>query len=318
MPALRIATRGSALALIQARMVAERIQALGRDVELVTVKTLGDRVTDRSLSTIGGDGVFVKELEARLLDGSVEVAVHSVKDMPTDPRPALAEAAVLERDDPRDVLVSGGEACASIAALPPGAVVGTSSLRRRALLKLVRPDVDVRDIRGNVETRVRKVLEGEYAAAVLSLAGLRRAGLLDRLTGAAALPIEEMVPAPGQGAICAQCRVDDDATRSLLAQIDHAPTRASVTIERALLRRMGGGCLVPIGAHATVDASGRYALTAIVAATDGAACVRKTAAGLLSDAVPATLAGERLADEMLEAGGRALVERYRAALARER
>lgn len=162
------------------------------------------------------------------------------------------------------------------------------------------------------------MLEGEYAAAVLALAGLRRAGLLDRLTGAAALPIEEMVPAPGQGAICAQCRSDDDATRSLLAQIDHAPTRASVTIERALLRRMGGGCLVPIGAHATVDASGRYALTAIVAATDGAACVRKTAAGLLSDAVPATLAGERLADEMLEAGGRALVERFRAALARER
>ena len=318
MRTLRIATRGSALALVQARMVADQIERQGCAVELVTVKTLGDRVTDRSLVAIGGDGVFVKELESRLTDGSADIAVHSLKDLPTDTPPGLRNAAILEREDARDVLVSADNRYPSIRALPSGAIVGTSSLRRRAQLKLIRPDLDVRDIRGNVETRVRKVLDGAFDAAVLALAGMLRAALLERVAGGSPLDLSDMVPAPGQGAICAQCRDDDAPTAALLAAIDHAPTRGSVSMERALLRRMGGGCLVPIGAHATVDAAGKYTLIGIIAATDGSAGVRKTATGSISHAVPAEAAGEMLADEMLAAGGRALVERFRAALARER
>ncbi len=317
MPLIRIATRTSALAVIQARMVADRIAAYGHDVELVRLSTLGDRVTDRSLSAIGGDGVFVKELERSVLDGRADIAVHSLKDLPTETDPRLCNAAILERDDPRDVLVSAENRYQSIAALPHEAVIGTSSLRRRALLLAARPDLDVRDIRGNVETRLRKVLDGGYDAAVLALAGLRRAGLLSLVGGGTPLSIEQMVPAPGQGAICAQCRSDDDAMRALLARLDHAPTAAAVTIERAVLRVMGGGCLVPVGVHATVDGQ-RYAVTAVVASLDGATRVHKTAAGELSDAVPASLAGERLADEMNAAGGRDVVDRFRSALARER
>ena len=299
-------------------MVAEQIERQGCTVELVTVKTLGDRVTDRSLVAIGGDGVFVKELESRLTHGSADIAVHSLKDLPTETPAGLRNAAILEREDARDVLVSAENRYPSIRSLPSGAVVGTSSLRRRAQLKLIRPDLDVRDIRGNVETRVRKVLEGAYDAAVLALAGLRRAGLLGRVAGGSPLEFSDMVPAPGQGAICAQCRDGDAPTAALLAAIDHPATRIAVSMERALLRRMGGGCLVPIGAHATVDEDGKYTLIGIIAATDGSAGVRKTATGPIAHAVPAEAAGEMLADEMLAAGGRALVDRFRAMLARER
>jgi len=310
MRTIRIATRGSRLALIQARAVATKLEALGSTVEVVSVTTRGDRVTDRSIAQIGGDGVFVKELEAMLLDGRAEVAVHSMKDLPTDSPPELRNAAVLEREDPRDVLISRDNMFPGLDALLPAAVVGTSSLRRQGLVLAARPDVEVRDIRGNVDTRVRKVLEGEFDAAVLALAGLRRAGLLETVGGGATLALDVMTPPAGQGAICAQCRADDAETLSMLKRIDHAQTALEVAIERAFLRRMGGGCLVPIGVNAAVRGSG-YAIEAVVAAVDGSTCVRRSARHALGDEESAVAAAEILADEMLAAGGRELVDNFR-------
>jgi hydroxymethylbilane synthase len=309
MRTIRIATRASRLALIQARAVATPLEAHGHEVEIVTVTTRGDRVTDRSLAQIGGDGVFVKELEAALLDGRADVAVHSMKDLPTDTPAELLNAAVLEREDPRDVLISTDN-FPGLDALPSAAVVGTSSLRRQALVLATRPDVEVRDIRGNVDTRVRKVLERQFDAAVLALAGLRRAGLLETVGGGTPLPIDVMTPPAGQGAICAQCRADDAQMRSLLKTIDHAPTALEVTIERAFLRRMGGGCLVPIGVNAAMRGP-EYAIAAVVAATDGSRCVRRSACCKADDEESAVIAAELLADEMLAAGGRELVDKFR-------
>ena len=315
MRTIRIATRSSRLALIQARAVAQPLEVQGRHVEIIAVSTRGDRDTDRSLVAIGGDGVFVKELEQMLLDDRADVAVHSMKDLPTDTPPALRNAAVLEREDPRDALISAGNEFAGLAALPSGAVVGSSSLRRKALALAARPDVEVRDIRGNVETRVRKVLEGGFDAAVLALAGLKRAGLLDSVGGGVPLPLDVMTPAAGQGAICAQCRADDGEMLSALKTLDHAPTALEVTIERAYLRRMGGGCLVPIGVSASVR-DRAYTIEAVVAAVDGSAVLRRSAYGTAPDEVSAVAAAERLADEMLGAGGRALVDAFRSMTAR--
>ena len=313
MRTIRIATRGSRLALIQARAVATPLEALGHHVEIVTVTTRGDRVTDRSLAQIGGDGVFVKELEAALLDGRADVAVHSMKDLPTDTPVALRNAAVLEREDPRDVLISVDNKFTGLDALPPAAVVGTSSLRRQALVLATRPDVEVRDIRGNVDTRVRKVFEGEFDAAVLALAGLKRAGLLETAGGGSPLALDVMTPPAGQGAICAQCRADDADMSSLLKTIDHAQTALEVTIERAFLRRMGGGCLVPIGVNVALHAS-ECAIVAVVAAMDGSACVRRSARHSARDEESAVAAAEMLADEMLASGGRELVDKFRSAV----
>lgn len=310
MRTIRIATRGSRLALIQARAVATPLEAHGHTVEIVLVTTRGDRVTDRSLAQIGGDGIFVKELEATLLDGRADVAVHSMKDLPTDTPAELRNAAVLEREDPRDVLISRDNEFPGLDALPPAAVVGTSSLRRQALALAKRPDVDVRDIRGNVETRVRKVLEGEFDAAILALAGLRRAGLLETVAGGTPLAVDVMTPPAGQGAICAQCRAEDSETLLLLKSIDHARTALEVTIERAFLRRMGGGCLVPIGVNAAAHGP-EYAIEAVVAAVDGSTCVRRSARYSAGDEESAVAAAELLADEMLASGGRELVAKFR-------
>lgn len=315
MRTIRIATRGSRLALIQARAVAMPIEALGHNVEIVTVTTRGDRATDRSLAQIGGDGVFVKELEATLLDERADIAVHSMKDLPTDTPAELLNAAVLEREDPRDVLISRDNRFLGVDALPAQAVVGTSSLRRQALLLAARPDVEVRDIRGNVDTRVRKVLEGEFDAAILALAGLRRAGLLETVGGGTPLALDVMTPPAGQGAICAQCRADDAETLSLLKAIDHAQTALEVTIERGFLRRMGGGCLVPIGVNAAVHGS-EYVLEAVVAAMDGSTCVRRSARYTAAVEEAAVAAAESLADEMLASGGSELVEKFRSTVVR--
>lgn len=315
MRTIRIATRSSRLALIQAQAVAQPLGAAGRTIEIVPVSTRGDRITDRSLVAIGGDGVFVKELEAMLLDDRADVAVHSMKDLPTDTPPQLRNAAVLQREDPRDVLISAGNEFDGLAALPSGAVVGSSSLRRKALVLSVRPDVEVRDIRGNVDTRVRKVLEGQFDAAVLALAGLRRAGLLHSVGGGVPLPLDIVTPPAGQGAICAQCRADDDEMIETLRALDHRQTALEVTIERAYLRRMGGGCLVPIGVNAAVRHD-VYAIEAVVAAVDGSSQVRRKAQGAVSDEVSMVAAAERLADDMLDAGGRALVEAFMTTVAR--
>jgi len=316
MRTIRVATRASALAMIQTRAVAAAIEAQGCAAEIVSVTTRGDRDATHSIASIGTDGVFVKELESALLERRADVAVHSMKDLPTDMSPRLRIGAVLPREDARDVLISRSNAYGDLRALPPGAVVGTSSIRRRAIVLLMRPDARPRELRGNVDTRVRKVLDGQYDAAILALAGMKRLGLLDAVGGGSPIPLDEMVPAVGQGAVCAQCRDDDTAVVEILASFDDAASALETRLERAVLRRMGGGCLVPIGAHASVR-DGSFALDAIIASADGASVVKRRLRGAFSTEAAATELAERVADEMLDAGGRELVETFTSAVARQ-
>jgi hydroxymethylbilane synthase len=252
---IRVGTRGSPLARAQAARVAERLDGA---VEIVVVRTAGDAEGGpiRSLA----DGAFVTALEDALRRGAIDVAVHSLKDLPTGERPGLSLAAVPERADPRDVLVT--RARGGLASLPTGARVGTGSARRAGQLRLARPDVETADIRGNVETRISKVASGEYDATVLALAGLRRLGV--SVDDHEILALETMLPAPGQGAIAVQCRADDAATRSRVARLDDPAVRAAVDTERELLRLLGGSCDLALGAHARV-LQGMIALSAVLA-----------------------------------------------------
>jgi hydroxymethylbilane synthase len=242
--ALRLGTRGSALALAQTRIAAE---ALGAEVETRVISTAGD-ASSKPFHELG-DGVFVTAIEDALRVGEIDAAVHSLKDLPTGDRPGLVIAAVLPREDPRDVLITSARG--GLATLPQGARVGTSSPRRDSALRRLRPDITTAPIRGNVETRLAKVARGDYDATVLALAGLRRLGLTvgDREI----LELELMLPAPGQGAIAVQCRADDGAARDRLAAIDDAPTRAATDAERELLRLIGGSCELALGALAIVS-----------------------------------------------------------------
>lgn len=253
---LRLGTRASELATSQSEWVADRLRSAGHEVELVLVRTEGD-VSRASLSEIGGTGVFASALRHALHDGSIDLAVHSLKDLPTAPEPGLVVAAVPEREDPRDALVARDGL--TLAELPPGSTVGTGSARRAAQLAQLRPDLVVRDIRGNVGTRIAFVRDGELDGVVLACAGLSRLGRLDEVTDR--LELTEMLPAPGQGALAVECRdgeaalADAQATdadlRRLLADIlEHAPTRAAVTAERAVLSRLEAGCTAPVGAYA--------------------------------------------------------------------
>ena len=272
-----LGTRGSALALAQTRIVAN---ALGMNVETRMIHTVGD-ASSRPLQELG-DGVFVTAIEDALRSGEIDAAVHSLKDLPTGDRPGLVIAAVLPREDPRDVLVTSARG--GLATLPRSARVGTSSPRRDAALRLLRPDITTAPIRGNVETRLAKVVRGEYDATVLALAGLRRLGVAvgdDEI-----LDPDQMLPAPGQGAIAVQCRADDPLTRDRLVTIDDAPTRAATDAERELLRLMGGSCELALGALAVrsgddvvLDASidGRRAR---VRGRDAMAAARNAAAAL--------------------------------------
>jgi hydroxymethylbilane synthase len=262
MSALRIGTRGSPLALWQARHVAELLRP--HAVELVLIETTGDRVRDRALSQIGGDGLFTKEIQNALLDGRADVAVHSLKDLPTTPAPELVLAAVPERGPAGDVLVSRKHR--RFDELPRGAVVATSSLRRRAQILHRRPDLEVRDLRGNVETRLRKLEEQGLDAIILAEAGLWRLGLEGYITEI--LDRSWMLPAVGQGALGLECRADDARTRALLGPLNHMATRAAVLAERAFLRGLGGGCLVPIGALGEV-AGDELGLRGCVLPADG-------------------------------------------------
>ncbi len=249
MRALVVGTRGSALAQAQTSLVVAAFQVRFPDVQVQVrcIRTQGDRDRRSSLRDIGGQGVFVREIEAALLVGEIDLAVHSLKDMPNDSPTGLTVAAYLPREDPRDAIVSQGNL--DLASLPSDAIVGTSSMRRRAQLIHVRPDLRIKDIRGNVNTRLSKLTSGqEYDAIVLALAGLRRLGLED--TAAEILSPDLMLPAPGQGAIAMQARSQDAELRQLLARLDHAETRAAVTAERAFLRAFGAGCRAPVGAHA--------------------------------------------------------------------
>jgi len=285
-PSLRIGTRGSPLALAQAQMVKSALLAQGGladgDVEIVVISVKGDRVQDRTLAEIGGKGLFTEEIEAGLLDGSLHLAVHSTKDMPTRLPDGLVLGAFLPRADPRDALITRGPR--SIAELPRGAVVGTASLRRQAQLKAARPDLVVVPLRGNVQTRLRKLDAGEVQATLLAMAGLVRLGLQHEAS--AALSVEEMLPAVAQGAICVECRADDRAVRALLDGINHAATMTAITAERDFLAVLDGSCRTPIAALAELD-DDRLRLRGLVASPDGASVERIELAGDAAD--PAAL-----------------------------
>lgn len=252
---LRIATRRSALALVQSNWVAAQLKQLDPDltVELVEVVTTGDRIQDRSLAAIGGKGLFVSEVEDVLLRGEAEIAVHSLKDVPAELAQGLMLGAIPEREDPSDVLVTAdGDALDDLEA---GARIGTNSLRRSLQLRRQRNDLEYAMLRGNVDTRLRKLADGEYRAIVLAAAGLRRLGLYSRPLWP--IPVEISVPSVGQGALAIEVRQDDASTREILAKLDHAPTRACVEAERAFLAKLGGDCHTPIGGHAALVEDGR-------------------------------------------------------------
>jgi hydroxymethylbilane synthase len=250
---LRVGTRGSPLALVQARAVAARLAAaLGakeQEIELVVIRTSGDLIQDRPLTEEGGKGLFTKEIEQALLDARVDVAVHSAKDMPTVLPKGLMLAACLEREDPRDVFIS--RKADSLAELPKGATLGTASLRRQAIAKRLRPDLRVVPLRGNVETRLRKLDEGQVDATILALAGMKRLDLVAHAT--MIMSAEEFLPAVGQGAIGIEAREGDTRVREWLSRIDHADTSAAVACERAFLAELDGSCRTPIAGHATVS-----------------------------------------------------------------
>jgi hydroxymethylbilane synthase len=296
---IRIATRGSALALWQANWVRDRLMAddPALAVELLVLKTRGDKILDRALSEVGGKGLFVKEIEEALLDGRAEVAVHSMKDLSAEIPVGLMLGAVPEREDPRDaLLVAPQHAAKDVASLPQGARVGTSSLRRVCQLKARRPDLDVVPLRGNVDTRVRKVDAGELDAIVLACAGLKRLGHGGRIT--AALSTAESLPAIGQGALAIECRVDDPETLARLGRLDHRVTAHAVAAERAFLARLQGDCKTPLAAHATVDGA-RLSIEGLVGAPDGSKLLRHRLEGTTEDAAAV---GKALAEELLKMG----------------
>ncbi len=275
---LRIGTRGSPLALVQARAVAARLSAaLGvneKDIELVVIKTSGDVIQDRPLADEGGKGLFTKEIEEALLAGKVDLAVHSAKDMPTFSQPGLMLAACLEREDPRDVFIS--RKAGSLAELPKGATLGTASLRRQAIAMRLRPDLKVTPLRGNVETRLRKLEDGQVDATILALAGLKRLGLQTHATKI--MEATEFLPAVGQGAIGIETRADDKRVRDILAKIDHADTSTAVACERAFLAELDGSCKTPIGGHATLS-GGVLHFRGLIVKPDGSAAHETSVAG---------------------------------------
>lgn len=304
MSTLTLGTRGSTLALTQSGQVAREVEkASGVTVELRVISTRGDRNQDRPLPEIGGKGLFTEELDRALIEGEVDFAVHSLKDLPTDQPDGLVLACVPEREDARDVLVGPAGSDVTLPSLRRGAVIGTSSLRRQALALAFRPDVEVRPVRGNLDTRLEKVDRGEYDVLVLAAAGLLRLGREDRI--GEWLERTAWLPAPGQGALAVVARADDDETRSLLAPLHHPATAAAVTAERALLAYLEGGCQVPIGAHAMAYDHG-LRLWALVASPDGKHTVRNDLTGVLDD--PESL-GIRLGESLRTRGATEILDR---------
>lgn len=292
-----IGTRSSKLALWQADYVAARLREAypNLTVEKRLMTTKGDKILDAPLAKIGGKGLFTKELEQAMLAGEIDLAVHSLKDMPTEVPEGLAIAAITERADPGDAFVSNRYA--SLAALPAGAAIGTSSLRRRAQLLHARPDLTIRDLRGNVNTRLAKLDAGEYDAAVLAVAGLKRLGFAARIREV--LPQSLLLPAVGQGALAIETRAADAAVRERVAFLADAGTTACAHAERAFLARVEGGCQVPVGVYAQPAAAG-IAVEAVIASLDGARLYRDRVEGAAADAAAL---GTELADRLLAAGG---------------
>jgi len=295
-----IATRESRLALWQAEHVRALLMRSGDvDVTLLPMTTRGDQILDRTLAKVGGKGLFVKELETALADGRADIAVHSLKDVPMDLPAGFALAAVLEREDARDAWVSGRHA--TLSDVPAGGVVGTSSLRRVVQLAALRPDLRVEPLRGNLDTRLRKLDEGQYDAIVLAAAGLIRLGVGDRIR--ARFPTSDMLPCAGQGALAIETRADDDALRARLAALTHAPTRLAVAAERAVSRALGGSCSMPLAAHAAWR-DGALVLDAAVGhpADAAAPLLRTERAASVADEAAAEALGADAARALLAAG----------------
>ncbi len=303
---VRIATRKSALALWQAEFVKAELERFHADVrvELVPMSTQGDIILDTPLAKIGGKGLFVKELEQAMLDGRADIAVHSMKDVPVEFPEGLELYTICEREDPRDAFVSNN--FANLNELPQGAIVGTSSLRRQCQIKALRPDLDIRDLRGNVNTRLGKLDDGQYDAIILAAAGLIRLEMESRI--ADYIEPEVSLPANGQGAVGIECRIDDEVTKALLAPLEHTQTRIRVNAERSMNRYLEGGCQVPIGAYALVDGE-QVHLRGLVGAVDGSEILRDEVTGHVNDAEKL---GIELAKKLLAQGAdKILAEVYR-------
>ncbi len=304
---LKIATRKSPLAMWQANFVKDRLEALYPElqVELVPMSTQGDKILDTPLAKVGGKGLFVKELETAMLEGRADIAVHSMKDVPVEFPEGLGLHTICEREDPRDAFVSNR--FGQIDELPQGAVVGTSSLRRQCQLRAARPDLVIRDLRGNVNTRLAKLDAGEYDAIILAAAGLKRLEMAHRIT--AFIEPEQSLPANGQGAVGIECRLDDHELHALLAPLEHPETRIRVLTERAMNRALQGGCQVPIGAYALVEGEEVW-LRGLVGSPDGSRVIRDEIRGPLADG---EALGHTLAQRLLADGADAiLAEVYRA------
>jgi hydroxymethylbilane synthase len=295
---LTIGSRGSQLALWQANHIASQLRERGHEVAIEIIHTTGDKITHVALAKVGAKGMFTKEIEEALADNRIDLAVHSLKDLPTDISPEFEITAVPVREDPRDALCS--MKYSSLEELPSGGRIGTSSLRREAQLRSLRADLYVYPLRGNVDTRLRKLESGEYDAIILAAAGLKRLGRSDAIKRI--LPVDVMCPAAGQGALGIEIRAGDLAVRDALSFMDDTATRAEIDCERALLRKMGGGCQVPIGASAK-SSGGKLLLQAIVASPDGKSVLRDSAEG-----VDATALGELVGSRLLKNGGAAILD----------
>jgi len=298
---IRIGTRKSALALWQAEWVKKRLTEFhpGLEIELVKITTKGDKVLDAPLANIGGKGLFVKEIEEELIKGGIDLAVHSMKDMPSVLPSELKIGAAPEREDPFDALVSHGDL---LMHLPQGARIGTSSLRRAAQLKRLRPDADIRTLRGNLDTRLRKLAEGQYDAVVVAVAGLVRMGMEDRIVEYLGPP--DFLPAVGQGALAIEVRTDDKRVNDLIAPLENFEARVTTTVERAFLAELEGGCQVPIAAHASLI-DGRLYLIGMVSDLDGSRMIRDEIEGNPQDAEKL---GHELGRKVLEAGAAEILE----------
>ncbi len=298
MATLRIGSRGSQLALWQANHVASLLRQQGHAVEIEIIKTTGDKITDVALAKVGTKGMFTKEIEEALADKRVDLAVHSLKDVPTELAPEFTLAAIMKREDPRDAFISVKHS--GIDDLPRGAKVGTSSLRRQCQLKAMRPDLEIFPLRGNVDTRLRKLESGEYAAIILASAGVHRLGLDQHVRSR--IPADVMCPAVGQGALAIETRSDDRQTQAYLAFLNHAETRSAIECERALLGSLGGGCQVPIGAYAEVHQA-RLHLRGMVGRPDGSEILREQAEGNDPEAL-----GREVAQTLLKRGAEQILK----------
>jgi len=288
----RLGSRGSNLALTQSRLVQQALRVCYPDmkIDIEPIATTGDKIQDRTLIELGGKGLFVKEIEEALLEKRIDFAVHSLKDMPPDLPEGLIIGAILKREDPRDVLIA--PKFGTFDRLPKGCVLGTASLRRQAQIKMLRPDILVEPLRGNVETRIQKIKEGHAAATILAMAGLKRLGLEEWIKGV--FSCDDMLPAVGQGALCVECRADDDEMLNLLAKLDHFPSRIAIIAERACLRVLEGSCRTPIAAYGICEENHIH-LRALIAKSDGSVFFRTQQSAPLEEAEQlGRLVGEEL------------------------